>query len=258
MKSFVLAGAALAVIAVPAIAADMTPARMYTKAPMPTPAFTWTGFYLGANIGGGWAQVTDSGTAVVPGIGTVNASPSSTASGVIGGGQIGYNWQAGNFVFGVEADIDGSGQQSTNTGLCSTAVCGAISASVTATDKVEDFGTARGRIGFAFDRWMIYATGGASWQTINTNYVATVAGITIPLANPTTTQAGYAIGGGVEAALWGNNWIGGLEYLYLDTGTFSTGTASLAAIPRAPVGSTLATTARVQNNIVRTRLSYKF
>jgi outer membrane immunogenic protein len=258
MKGFVLACAALAVIAVPAMAADMSSARMYTKAPMPAPVFSWTGFYLGANIGGGWAQVTDSATAAVPGIGTFSASPSSTASGVIGGGQIGYNWQAGNFVFGVEADIDGSGEKSTSTGLCPTSVCRAISASVTATDKVEDFGTARGRIGLAFNRWMIYATGGASWQNINTSYAATTAGATTALASSTTNRAGYAIGGGAEAALWSNNWIGGFEYLYLDTGTFSTGTASLAAIARAPAGSTLATTARVQNNILRARLSYKF
>jgi outer membrane immunogenic protein len=224
MKKFLLAGAALAALAVPAMAADLSPAPMYTKAPVPAPVFSWTGFYVGANIGGGWAQVTDSGTAAIPGVGTVSTSASSTTSGVIGGGQIGYNWQAGSFVFGVEADIDGSGEKSTNTGLCLTAGCVANGASGTATDKVEDFGTARGRIGLAFDRWMIYATGGASWQTINTSYAVTAAGVTTASANVTTTRAGYAVGGGVEAALWSKNWIGGLEYLYLDTGTFSTGT----------------------------------
>jgi outer membrane immunogenic protein len=260
MKTFLLAGVAIAALAVPAMAADLSPARapVYTKAPAPVPAFSWTGFYIGANIGGGWATATDSATLTLTGVGTFGASTSSTASGVIGGGQIGYNWQAGNVVFGVEADFDGSGERSTSTLLCPTAACGAIISSATATDKVEDFGTVRGRLGLAFDRWLVYATGGASWQTVNSVYAVTAAGLTTGVASSTTTRGGYAVGGGVETALWGNNWIGGVEYLYLDTGTFGTGTASLAAIAPAPAGSTLATTARIQNNIVRARLSYKF
>jgi len=137
------------------------------------------------------------------------------------------------------------------------AACGGIIASATAFDRIEDFGTARGRIGWAFDRVLVYATGGASWQTLKGSYAVTAAGVTTPLFSSTTTRLGYAIGGGVETPLWGN-WIGGLEYLFLDSGTFGTGTASLAPIAVAPAGSTLSTVDRIQNSIVRARLSYKF
>jgi len=91
-------------------------------------------------------------------------------------------------------------------------------------------------------------SGGGSWQTVNSIYTVTAAGVGTGVANSTTTRGGYAVGGGVETALWSNNWIGGVEYLYLDSGTFGTGTASLAGVAPAPAGSTLATTARIQNN----------
>jgi outer membrane immunogenic protein len=258
MKAFLLAGAALAALVAPAMAADLSPAPIYTKAPPPVPVFSWTGFYLGVNVGGGWAKDTDSATLTLTGVGTFGASTSTNSNGVIGGGQIGYNWQVANIVLGVEADIDGSSENSTGTLLCPTAACGAIISSATANDKIKDFGTVRGRLGLAFDRWLVYVTGGGSWQTVNSIYTVTAAGVATGVANSTTTRGGYAVGGGVETALWSNNWIGGVEYLYLDSGTFGTGTASLAGIAPAPAGSTLATTARIQNNIVRARLSYKF
>ena len=260
MKKLVLAATVIVTFAAaaPAMAADLRVAPMHTKAPVAAPAFNWTGFYVGANLGGGWARDTDSVTASITGVGAISGNADTTASGVIGGGQIGYNWQAGNIVFGVEGDIDGSAESSTNTILCPVAFCRGVIASSTVSDKVEDFATARARVGLAFDRWLVYVTGGASWQTVNASDTATAAGVNTALFSSTTTRGGYAVGGGVETALWGNNWIGGVEYLYLDSGTFSTGAASLAPIPRAPVGSTLATTARIQNSILRGRLSYKF
>src|SRR5271166_3433873 len=105
MKRLLLASAAVAALAAPAFAADL-PVAYPTKAPAYVAAYNWTGFYVGVNLGGAWARNTNTDTffnaAGVP-VG-INSS-SSTNSGVIGGGQIGYNWQTGNLVFGLEADI---------------------------------------------------------------------------------------------------------------------------------------------------------
>jgi len=256
MKKILIASAfSLAAIAT-ASAADMAP-KMYTKAPPPPPpVFSWTGFYIGGNLGGGWADASGTGTVSVPGVGTFIGSAGTTESGVIGGGQIGYNWQWTNVVFGVEADIDGSGERSTGSFTCPAATCG-VALGTSVTNKVDAFGTVRGRLGFAFDRWMIYGTGGYAWQNINSSWTSSVAGVGSAAFSANSTRSGYAVGGGVETALWDNNWIAGLEYLYLDTGNFSTGGATIGLVG-VPAGTTITGTGRVQNNIVRARLSYKF
>ncbi len=192
------------------------------------------------------------------GVGTAYGKARSDTSGVIGGGQIGYNWQIGKIVLGFEADIDGSGQNSSGTVFCPIATCRGVIASATANDSVQDFGTFRGRLGYAYDRWLVYGTGGASWQNVKESYSVSAAGVGTPLFSSNTTHFGYAVGGGVETMLWNNHWIGGVEYLYLDSGTFGIGTSSLAAVPLAPAGSTLSTNGHFQNNVVRARLSYKF
>src|SRR4051794_11414727 len=113
------AAAAALLLATPAFAADLG-ARLPVKAPPAyVAAYSWTGFYLGVNIGGGFARAEDAGT-VFNGAGAAigTFSWSERLNGVIGGGQIGYNWQTGNLLFGVEGDFQGSGQRADISGGC--------------------------------------------------------------------------------------------------------------------------------------------
>ncbi|HLN09875.1 MAG TPA: outer membrane protein, partial [Xanthobacteraceae bacterium] len=188
----------------PVHAADL-PQPVYKAPPVAPPvAYNWTGFYVGGNIGGGFASFSDSSI-----VRATTRTHTTNADGVIGGGQIGYNYQfAPNWVAGVEADFQGSSQKRSSTSV-------AAGVTTTETDSLPWFGTARGRIGFTpVDRWLVYATGGLAYgevkamDTFNTaNMVATTTG--------NTTKVGWTVGGGVEAALFGN-WTGKIEYLYID------------------------------------------
>ena len=120
----------------PAFAADLG-ARTYTKAPAPVAINSWAGFYIGAM--GGYAQE--------------NTSDVGALSGGFAGGTVGYNWQSGNLVLGVEADAAWTDIGAT------VGIVGLASAS----DKIRDMGTVRGRIGYAFDQVLVYGTGGYAW-----------------------------------------------------------------------------------------------
>ncbi|WAC25687.1 outer membrane protein [Ancylobacter sp. SL191] len=179
MYSKILAGAGLAAalmavqVATPAAAADLSyPAPAAYAAP--APVFSWTGFYIGANAGYGWGA----------------ADASDDTNGFLGGIQAGYNWQtAGNFVLGIEADLQASNIESP-------------------TYQLDYFGTVRARAGFAFDQAMIYGTGGFAYGrgTYQLN----------GLSND-QTQTGWTIGAGGEYA-FAPNWTVKAEYLYLDLG----------------------------------------
>ena len=138
------------------------------------------------------------------------------------------------------------------------------SCQVGAHGNVDSFGTVRGRLGFTVgdNRWLIYGTGGYAWQKVSGSVdIDTVLGSTSVLA-VSTTKSGFAVGGGVEAALWGN-WTGGFEYLYLRTGDFDIGgfvvsEGSLLARAGVPVGSTITETRSVNNNILRAKVNYRF
>jgi outer membrane immunogenic protein len=116
----ILTGSAVIVsmFATSAFAADLSP-RMYTKAPVvPAVVYDWTGFYIGGNVGYSWGR-SDSSLGLIDAGTIVNAANSKfNMDGVIGGGQIGYNWQRSNWVFGLEADIQGSGQKGSTGTTC--------------------------------------------------------------------------------------------------------------------------------------------
>jgi len=139
----------------------------------------WSGFYAGVNVGYGWNGA---------------ANTDLDPSGVIGGGQFGYNFQSGHFVFGVETDFEGAGISD------SSAFLGEKSA-------MDFFGTVRGRAGYAFDRALLYATAGYAYGEVRNHFSG--------FGACSETQSGWVAGGGVEYKL-APNWSGKIEYQYLD------------------------------------------
>lgn len=211
-----LAGAALIGTAVSAQAADLPVKAPYYKAPAIAPIYDWTGFYLGVNAGLGLGRDRaqhDLGN----GSGT---SLYLQPLGAIGGGQIGYNWQTNSFigpiVFGIEADIQGADMTDNRTDF---------SGALQYNQKLDWFGTVRGRIGLVTGPTLTYLTGGYAYGNVNTTIVE--AGLPFAFSGG---RSGWTWGSGVEAAL-GGNWTGKIEYLYIDLGdstdVFAGGTQSL-------------------------------
>lgn len=193
MKKFLLSSvAALGIVAAGAAsAADLPSRKGPVVAPVYVPAFTWTGFYVGANAGYAWGNVNASVTNFTR---TVSIGD---LDGFVGGGQVGYNYQMGQFVLGVEADIQGA-DLSTGSNAFGDSV------------STEYFGTVRARVGLAFDRFLPYVTGGWAYGNVKT----VVGGVG---STDKTHTGGYAIGAGLEYAFT-NNWTAKVEYLYVDLG----------------------------------------
>jgi outer membrane immunogenic protein len=189
MKRLLLAGVALSV-ATAASAADMQ-ARPYTKAPpaVMSPAYNWSGFYIGAMGGGGWG--TDSG------------------SGGFGGGTVGYNWQlpGSQFVFGIEVDAAGA-----NIKDSFTEDQGGIL--VTQDSKINSLGSVTGRAGFAMDAALIYAKGGYAWANNKATISVPALGI---VSSDSRTHSGFTIGGGLEY-MFAPNWSAKGEYMFTSLG----------------------------------------
>jgi outer membrane immunogenic protein len=181
MKKTILAMAVASATAAvgSASAADLPrgPAPYY--APPPVSAYNWTGFYAGLNLGYEWGKVTNS-----------NIDP----SGVAGGGQIGYNWQVGQFVFGAETDLQGSAADDTF-----------------APYKFSNpwFGTLRGRAGFAINNMLLYGTFGLAYGDLKAQFGG---------LDESKTLVGWAGGAGLEVG-FAPNWSAKVEYLYMDLGS---------------------------------------
>lgn len=216
-----------------ALAADLPPA--YKAAPIDAP-YNWTGFYVGGNLGYGWAHANATAT-----VGGVAAAASENLNGAIGGGQVGFNWQTGNWVLGLETDLQATGQSVTNV-----ASSGGVTASET--DKLPWFGTTRLRAGFASGSWLFYGTGGVGYGEFRSTLA--LSGAVTGSASTSTTRAAWVAGGGVEAAINNSKWTWKLEYLHVDSGTISDSYSI--------VGVAVATSARVTDEIVRTGLNYRF
>lgn len=211
-----------------ASAADLSAAPVYRGAPPPlVAAFDWTGFYIGANIGYGSARADAS---------TDGLSGDEHLNGVLGGGQIGYNWQTGNWVFGLEVDGQATGQKS------SVSVSGG-GITVTEDDSVPWFVTARGRIGYTVaPTWLIYVTGGGAWM----DFKSTIGVTGLGSATWEVSHGGWSAGAGIEGAI-DRNWSWKAEYLHLDTGSFST-----------TVFNIVPASVRLTNDIGRFGINYRF
>jgi len=199
MRKLLLASAAIFVAVSTASAADLRP--MYTKAPPPpVPTCIWCGFYIGGNVGGKWASADDTLSAG----GTSVTFNSGTSSSVVGGGQIGYNWQAPGsmWVFGVEGDFDG---QNFHRDLTVATAIGPFVPGDTFSVKSDWQASLRGRIGYAaWDRALLYVTGGVAFTDVK----GTVGLVGIGTFTDDQTRVGGTIGAGLEYMVWNNVSIG--------------------------------------------------
>jgi outer membrane immunogenic protein len=261
-------------IAVPmgaAHAADMGMKAPYSP-PMAPAYFNWTGFYVGGNFGGGYATTNASGSSTFDETGAAPVAStfagSYGAGGVLGGGQIGANYQFTNhWVIGFEADIDGSSLNGSSTN-CSTGAAGTVGCAGVST-KFNDFGTVRGRLGYAGDNLLLYGTGGWAWgqssTTSNLNCVS-AAGLCPGTSSTftggsssasTTATNGWAAGAGFEWAFT-RNWIFRLEYLHLQFNGNGEAFASSGTVGGVPFTSLTNSTANVNMDIGRVGLNYLF
>jgi outer membrane immunogenic protein len=202
-KILVAATAALASCGV-AQAADM--ARPVYQAPAPVVmAYNWSGFYVGGNIGYGWGDLNATAW---------GTEASASLDGWFFGGQMGWNWQAAGtpWVWGFEVDSQWSniGKDVTLTGP---AIGNAVA---TAFTDLDYFGTARLRLGYAWDRAMTYVTGGIAWGSNSIGVNAAVNNLTGSV-DSSNSHVGWTIGAGIEWAL-ADNWSAKVEYLYIDLG----------------------------------------
>jgi outer membrane immunogenic protein len=225
---------AVALIASTALgfAAAASAADLPQKAPQQyyAPAFTWSGFYVGADAGWGWTS----------GSGTITMGPASgpfsaSGNGFLGGIEGGYNWQFGSYLVGLEADIDGSSGSGNLTG-------NAGANSITGTAKTPYFGTFRGRFGYAADRWLYYLTGGMVYGDGKLDGTSSVTGA----FSSSATYWTWTLGAGVEAFIW-DRWSAKIEYLYA---------GKPSSVPVAP--GTTDVSGSSNTSIVRVGLNYHF
>lgn len=212
-----------------AIAADLAPAAVEPVPPVALP-FSWAGFYAGANIGYAFGGDDRLGVHSPNYLGDLGKL---SGKGILGGLQSGYNYQFDSVVVGLEADIQGAQIKDSISGSVANAPGKGRS-------DVKWYGTLRPRIGYAYDRYLIYATGGLAYGSID--YKLNYNGISISNSN---TKLGWTAGAGVEYAFT-DNLSGRLEYQYVDFGDYTVR------------GANLTTKASPNFHAVRAGLNYKF
>jgi outer membrane immunogenic protein len=256
-------------IAVPLSSASAADMPLKAPPPPPAPVYSWTGFYIGGNAGGAWERQSNSlsvdNQVLLPGggffagavVAGVNASGTQNlnSAGFTGGGQIGYNYQSGNVVWGVELDFESLRQNANAGGGFSYITAGTYTLNLNA--STNWLFTARPRVGWAIDRSLLYVTGGvaATKRNVTQSFFDPGAGGFAETATFSKVQAGWTVGAGYEYALV-NNWTIKGEYLFAG---FGGGTAS------GLVGNGIFGTAVLNNSvsnlkiqILRAGLNYKF
>ncbi len=232
MKRILIAGALALAAGGQALAADLPPGPPPPRAPatyvpVPVPVFSWTGIYIGVN--GGYAFADSNWSDPILG-----STGNFSTDGFLFGGTIGGNYQWGQFVLGIEADGDWQNLNGTTysvAGSCARFGC---------TTQSDWLATVRGRAGYAFDRFLVYGTGGAAFGDLQA-----AAGV---LPFNSTTQVGWTAGAGIEYAFL-PNWTAKVEYLYVDLGSQSCPFASCAGT---------ATTVSLTENVIRAGINFKF
>jgi outer membrane immunogenic protein len=252
---------------VPAFAADLPPAAAppprapATYVPTTAPLYNWGGFYIGLNGGYGFGGVDETNNSTTtngalfgaPGAfppGTTFTGPDRTfdLNGGFGGGQIGFNYQWSALVFGLEADFQYGSIKGTDSFTTGGVQYGT-------TGKIDWFGTVRGRVGYAMDRFMPYVTGGLAYDHTQTDLSVQYLG---PPAAPTYwsslsgTTFGYTVGGGLEVGL-AQNWTVKIEYLYMAFPQTGYNFAFAGT-----EGSTVHSDATTHVNLVRAGFNFKY
>ncbi|HET9248091.1 MAG TPA: outer membrane beta-barrel protein [Xanthobacteraceae bacterium] len=249
MKKLFLATTAFVVLAAASAgAADMYARPAYAPPAAPAPVYTWTGMYWGANVGYSWGQSKNDRTGSLIGL-NATVTESQDVDGVIGGVQTGYNYQFGTWVFGLETDIQASGQKGG-----STIPLLALPPSTLTTDhKLQWFGTTRPRLGFlATPNLLLYGTAGVAYGQTKDTYIVNTVGVgTAATASVNDVRAGWTAGGGIEGA-FGGGWSAKVEYLYIDLGKLE----QTVTVPPAALTATF--NSRLTDNIVRVGLNYKW
>ncbi|WP_441231283.1 outer membrane protein [Tardiphaga sp. 215_C5_N2_1] len=244
MKTLRLTAAALLALTAGAQAADMAAKAPYYKVPV-TAVYDWTGFYMGVNAGYGVGRDRlQNNDPITPGSAT---STYLQPAGGFGGGQIGYNWQTGSMfgplVYGVEADIQGGELKDSYPLLNNGAF--PLAPQDTYSQKIDWFGTVRGRVGLATGPVLSYVTGGYAYGNVTT----TTTSLGFPALATSRVQGGWTVGSGVEASL-GGNWTGKIEYLYLNLGNKTDQVMVLGTFPQT-------TTTELRENLFRVGLNYR-
>jgi outer membrane immunogenic protein len=219
---FVSGIAAAAFLTGPALAADM-PVKAPYRAPPPVYIFSWTGCYIGGHGGGLWVQKDY--TLPLPGVPGAIVDAFAVAAGVpvgtaldlgghdadnwLGGGQVGCNYQTGNFVIGIQGDYAWTDAQGDHLDP----FIGVLSFN----SRTKSLASVTGRIGYAWDRVLVYVKGGGAWE--KDDYDITVPALgDLVVATSDETRSGWTVGGGIEYAF--TDWITGFaEYNYYDFGT---------------------------------------
>jgi outer membrane immunogenic protein len=199
----------------PALAADFE--TLPIRPPVAT-AFSWTGFYIGGHFGGGWSNFSGMDPTL-----PADGWTSVRGSGFVAGGQLGFNYQIGNVLLGAEGSYAWSGIKISDSGPF------AGGAGLTVVDKNDHVATAAGRVGYAFDRVLVFGKGGAAWSRDRLDANDGIGGT----ASGSFNRTGWVAGAGVEYALL-QNWSIKFEYDFLRFGQINelpTTTGGLGATP---------------------------
>ena len=206
MKIFLLTSVAVfGLFGASALASDLPTKAPVNRPPIEAPPYNWSGFYVGANFGAGWAT------------GSLNIPDNNFYGGTtefIGGVQAGYNFQAGHLLFGVEGDFDGA---SFNHPELPVPTLGSV--------NHRWMSTVAGRVGLVNDRWLVFAKLGGGWVHSD----ATVNVPSSPIWNGSSTNGGWLIGGGIEYGFKAH-WTVKLEYDYLALSNWNSATVPAVAI----------------------------
>ena len=256
MKKLILVGLSLIAsltaldIGGSALAADVAAEPIYPSYGVPVSfAYNWTGFYIGANVGGHFAKDEISttsfgfpGSAVIDGTSGTSLSP----SGILAGLQLGYNWQVGRFLLGIEVDanwLGGSASRSLSFGPPINPID-----VMTNSSKAQFLTTVRPRVGVVLDRWLFYVTGGLAFETFITNDTFTFpSAASLTGVDTRRTRTGETIGGGVEYAVL-DSWTVKFEYLYVTFGSIDT---DILELP-------IRVHHQYSDNVARVGLNYRF
>jgi outer membrane immunogenic protein len=247
MKNLCVACVGLVVLG---MAGTASAADMAVKAPPPAPLpviYNWSGFYIGANGGGGWSNKCWDLTSFRGPVASFREGCHDASGGVVGG-QIGYRWQSSNWVFGLEAQGDWADLTASNTSLFIPAW--------TNNSKVEALGLFTGQVGYAWNNVLWYVKGGAAVTDDKYRGTLTATGALFDSANE--TRWGGVVGTGLEYG-FAPNWSVAVEYDHLFMGHHSITTTSAGVIAGFPAGAVFRTDSIRQDvDMVTARINYHF